>query len=174
MPELVILVSPDDTPIGVEAKLRAHEDGSLHRAVSVFVFDRRGAMLLQRRARGKYHSGGLWSNAACGHPRPDEPTLGAARRRLREEMGIECALRPAFRFTYRAELGGGMREHEVDHVFVGRCEAVPAPDPAEVEAWRWASVAEVRAELGHHPERFTVWFELALDEMIARGAHEAA
>jgi isopentenyl-diphosphate Delta-isomerase len=170
--ERVVLVDADDVPVGVQEKLRAHEDGSLHRAVSVFLFDPSGALLLQRRALAKYHSGGLWSNAACGHPRPDESTLGAARRRLREEMGLDCALRPAFRFTYRAELGGGLSEHEVDHVFVGRCDAEPEPDPAEVEAWKWMTIEDVRADLQRRPERYTAWFGLVLDEILRHRAHE--
>ena len=171
--ERVVLVDADDVPVGVQEKLRAHEDGSLHRAVSVFLFDARGAVLLQRRALAKYHSGGLWSNAACGHPRPEELPLDAARRRLREEMGIACALRPAFRFTYRADLGGGLSEHEVDHVFVGRCETEPDPDPAEVMEWKWVRLDDARADLRRRPQRYTAWFGLALDEIVARRAHDA-
>ncbi|MFL5581685.1 MAG: isopentenyl-diphosphate Delta-isomerase [Gemmatimonadaceae bacterium] len=171
--EHVVLVDADDVPVGVQEKLRAHEDGSLHRAVSVFLFDASGALLLQRRALAKYHSGGLWSNAACGHPRPDETPLGAARRRLREEMGLECALRSAFRFTYRAELGGGLSEHEVDHVFVGRCEQDPVPDPAEVSEWKWMGLEAVRDDLRRRAERYTAWFGIALEEILKRGAHEA-
>ena len=170
--ERVVLVDADDVPVGVQEKLRAHEDGSLHRAVSVFLFDARGLVLLQRRALAKYHSGGLWSNAACGHPRPDEAPLDAARRRLREEMGLDCALRAAFRFTYRAELGGGLSEHEVDHVFVGLCQSDPVPNPSEVGAWKWMGLDDVRADLRRRPGRYTAWFGLALAEILGRGAHE--
>src|SRR5687768_17165134 len=118
--EQVILVDEWNREVGADEKLRAHESGALHRAFSVFVFDAAGRLLLQRRARSKYHSGGLWSNTACGHPRPGEGTDEAARRRLREEMGFECGLREAFVFTYRAELEGGLVEHEFDQVFVGQ------------------------------------------------------
>ena len=173
--ERVVLVDERDVEIGTEEKLRAHRDAALHRAVSVFLFDGRGAVLLQRRAAGKYHSGGLWSNACCGHPRPGESAAAAAHRRLREEMGIDCPLAPVFAFTYRAELGGGLVEHEFDHVFVGRCVAEPAPDPtpdpAEVEGWRWADVEQVRADLAARPDRYTAWFRTALEELLARGAH---
>ncbi|HKJ92285.1 MAG TPA: isopentenyl-diphosphate Delta-isomerase, partial [Longimicrobiales bacterium] len=135
----VVLVDGDDRVVGVEEKWNAHLLGRLHRAFSVFVVRADGALLLQRRAPGKYHSGGLWSNAACGHPQPNEDVARAARRRLREEMGIDCALEPVSVFRYRASVGGRLSEHELDHVFVGRCEdgAVPAPDPAEVVGWRW-------------------------------------
>lgn len=166
MDERVILVDEDDAEVGAEEKMRAHRAGLLHRAFSVFVFNARGEMLLQRRASGKYHSGGLWTNTCCSHPRPGEPTAGAARRRLREEMGLDCALEEAFAFVYRAELGPDLWEHEYDHVFVGRCEAEPRPDPEEVEGWRWATVEEVRREMAEEPEAFTVWFRIAFERLV--------
>ena len=171
--ERVVLVDERDVEIGTEEKLRAHRDAVLHRAVSVFVFDDRGAMLLQRRAAGKYHSGGLWSNACCGHPRPGESPAEAAHRRLREEMGIDCPLAPVFTFTYRAELGAGLAEHEFDHVFVGQWAADPAPDPREVDGWRWVDVNVVRAELAARPDRYTAWFRAAFEGLLAHGADRA-
>ena len=161
--EQVILVDEQDRELGACAKLRAHTEGALHRAFSVFIFDRRGRLLLQRRAREKYHSGGLWSNTACGHPRPGEGTEAAARRRLREEMNLDCELREAFEFLYRAELGGELVEHEYDHVFVGTCEAEPAPDPSEVEDWRWVSMGELRRDLREEPHRYSSWLKLAVE-----------
>lgn len=171
--ERVVLVDERDVEIGTEEKLRAHRDAALHRAVSVFVFDGSGAVLLQRRAAGKYHSGGLWSNACCGHPRPGETPADAAHRRLREEMGIDCPLAPVFTFTYRAELDAGLVEHELDHVFVGRYDADPAPDPGEVEAWRWVDVELVRSELAARPDCFTAWFRTAFEELLARRANRS-
>src|ERR671913_2483251 len=141
--EEVILVDEHDRVVGAGEKLRAHREGALHRAFSVFVFDAGGRLLLQKRAREKYHSGGLWSNTACGHPRPGEPTATAARRRLREEMSLDCELREAFEFVYRAELDGALVEHEYDHVFVGTHEGDPAPDPSEVAGWRWVTMGEL-------------------------------
>ncbi|HEV2862406.1 MAG TPA: isopentenyl-diphosphate Delta-isomerase [Pyrinomonadaceae bacterium] len=161
--EQVILVDERDRELGAAEKLSAHRSGSLHRAFSVFVFDGRGRLLLQRRAGGKYHSGGLWSNTACGHPRPGEATDAAARRRLREEMGIECELREAFEFVYRAELGGALVEHEYDHVFVGLSEGEPAPDPSEVGAWRWVSMEELRGDLREAPDSYSTWLRLAVE-----------
>jgi isopentenyl-diphosphate delta-isomerase len=139
-----------------------------HRAVSVILFRGDGAMLLQQRAASKYHSPGLWSNTCCGHPRPGEETADAAARRLSEEMGFRCELRHLGRFTYRAELEGGLVEHEVDHVFVGRHDGDPRPDPREVEAWRWAEPGALREEISRDERRFTPWLTRAL-ECLERG-----
>ncbi|HEV3471368.1 MAG TPA: isopentenyl-diphosphate Delta-isomerase [Pyrinomonadaceae bacterium] len=163
MSEQVILVDEADREVGTGGKLEAHREGALHRAFSVFVFDRRGRLLLQKRAAGKYHSGGLWSNTACGHPRPGEATAEAARRRLREEMNFDCELREAFGFVYRAELRGGLVEHEYDHVFVGVYDGEPSPDAAEVEDWKWLSVEELRRGLEAEPERYSPWLRLAVE-----------
>jgi isopentenyl-diphosphate delta-isomerase len=172
--ETVVLVDSDDREVGLAPKLDAHERGVLHRAFSVFVLNERGEVLLQRRADGKYHSGGLWTNTCCGHPRPGEPVAAAASRRLREEMGFECALAPAGAFVYRADVGGGLREHEYDHVFIGRHDLPPAPDAGEASDWRWQSPGSALAEAERHPERFTPWFSLALRELIARRGAELA
>jgi isopentenyl-diphosphate Delta-isomerase len=161
--EQLILVDAEDRALGVGEKLRIHLEGSLHRAFSVFIFDGRGRLLMQKRAAAKYHSAGLWSNTACGHPRPGEATGAAARRRLREEMGLDCELRRAFEFLYRAELGGALVEHEYDHVFVGAHEGDPAPDPAEVEDWRWVSMAELRRGLSDAPQLYSAWLKLAVE-----------
>lgn len=164
-PEHVVLVDEQDVPRGASEKLRAHRDGALHRAFSILVFDGRGRLLLQKRAARKYHSPGLWTNTCCGHPRPGEATVDAARRRLREEMGIDTALRPLFTFRYRADVGGGLTENEYDHVLVGRYDGEPRPDPAEAEAWRWSALSALRGEVGRDPDRFTRWFRILLDRL---------
>lgn len=166
--ELVVLVDQADREIGTAEKLAAHRDGTLHRAFSVFVFDARGRVLLQRRAPGKYHSGGLWSNSCCGHSRPGEAVIDAARRRLREEMGFDCALEPAGAFTYRASLDHGLIEHEYDHVFVGRFDGDPAPDPAEVAEWQWMAVSELMVALDRDERNYTVWLKPALARAVVR------
>lgn len=159
----VLLVDDHDREVGRSEKLVAHERGLLHRAVSVFAFDASGALLLQRRAAGKYHSGGLWSNTACTHPRPNEGTERAARRCVLEEMGVACAsIAPAFAFTYRAAVSPTLVEHELDHVFVARVTQLPAPNVEEVESWRAVPLAEVERECTLHASRFTVWFPMAL------------
>lgn len=170
--ERVVLVDENDVERGSAEKLRAHADGALHRAFSVLVVNRRGELLLQRRAAEKYHSGGLWSNACCGHPRPGEDTARAARRRLREEMGFECDLTRLFGFRYRAALGNGLWENEYDHVFIGLHDADPRPDPGEVEGWRWEGPEALRREVAAAPERYTHWLPLVLERLF--GAREGA
>lgn len=165
----VILVDADDAPVGTAEKLAAHRTGRLHRAFSVLVLNQRDELLLQRRARGKYHSGGLWSNTCCSHPRPGESTLEAAHRRLREEMGFDCPLSTACSFVYRADVGNGLIEHEYDHIFLGRLDATPEPDPREVEEWRWVSLPELRRDLARRPGRYTFWFRVVLEELAGRG-----
>jgi isopentenyl-diphosphate delta-isomerase len=166
--EQVVLVDTDDVPVGVSRKLDAHVAGLLHRAFSVFVFDDDGRMLLQQRALSKYHSAGLWSNTCCSHPRPGEDVAAAAHRRLVEEMGFDCTLDSAFAFVYRADVGGGLIEHEYDHVFVGRFAGRPVPDPREVAAWRWIAPFELHHALRLHPDRFTFWFRIAWARLQAR------
>lgn len=160
--EQVILVDDTDRELGAGLKLPVHRRGDLHRAISVFVFDEQHRLLLQQRALTKYHSPGLWSNTCCGHPRPGESVLETAHRRLREEMGIDCPLVPAFTFLYRVELDNGLIEHEFDHVFTGRHVGSPNPNPAEVAAWRWERFAEVAEDQDRHPERYTAWFRIML------------
>ena len=167
--ERVVLVDADDHEIGTEAKLRSHQTGVLHRAVSVFLFDENHRLLLQCRADDKYHSPGLWSNTCCSHPRPDEAVLDAARRRLMEEMGIECELRPAFSFIYRADLGNGLIEHELDHVFLGTFAGAPRLNAKEAKAWAWMSLTSLMPDCRARPERYTAWLPLALTELGARG-----
>ena len=167
--EQLILVDAFDRELGVGEKMQVHRAGALHRAFSVFVFDGRGRLLMQKRAADKYHSAGLWSNTACGHPRPGEATKAAARRRLREEMGFDCELREAFQFLYRAELDGALVEHEYDHVFVGTYEGDPAPDPSEVEEWRWVSISELLRGLSERPHLYSRWLKLAVEGEHWRG-----
>lgn len=175
--EHLILVDAQDRELGSVEKMQAHLEGALHRAFSVFVFDDDKRLLLQKRAISKYHSGGLWSNTACGHPRPGETTIGAAHRRLREEMGFDCELHKAFEFIYRAELDGALVEHEYDHVFFGTHDGDPAPEPSEVEDWRWIGMDELRRRLLEEPQFYSYWLKLAvegdhwraLDEFVGDG-----
>ena len=168
MSEHVILVDRRDRATGTEEKMSVHRSGRLHRAFSAIVLNDADEMLLQRRAADKYHSGGLWSNTCCSHPRPGEEIVEAGRRRLAEEMGFECDLEPAFEFIYRTELAGGLVEHEYDHVLLGRWNGTPHPDPAEVDDWRWVPLDELRQEVARYPTRFTYWFRVALRELDDR------
>ena len=167
--ERVVTVDTDDREIGAVEKMAAHREGILHRAFSIFVFDDAGRMLLQQRAQQKYHSGGLWTNTCCSHPRPGEPIAEAAHRRLREEMGFDCPLETAFSFIYRADLDHELTEHEYDHVLIGRYSGDPVPNAAEVDDWKWTPLPEVCAAVAERPETFTVWFRIALKELTNRG-----
>ena len=166
--EWVVLVDTEDRVLGEMEKLEAHEKGALHRAFSVFVVNEAGQLLLQQRAWSKYHSGGLWTNTCCSHPRPGESVDAAAERRLMEEMGMRCDLSPAFHFVYRSELDQGLVEHELDHVFIGRSSAVPVVNPEEVAGYRYADWDDVEREMAEAPERFTVWFRICFAEVRRR------
>ena len=154
----VILVDASDRAIGAAPKLAAHRKGLLHRAVSVQLRDQSGRLLLQKRHIGKYHSGGLWSNTCCSHPRPGEDTAAAAQRRLQEEMGISCPLTPLFTTCYRAVLDNAMTENEMVHCFGGFYVGEVRPNPTEAEDHSWIHVDNLRREVNEHPERYSAWF----------------
>ncbi|MEX0752952.1 MAG: isopentenyl-diphosphate Delta-isomerase [Xanthobacteraceae bacterium] len=156
--DMVILVDAGDRPLGTAPKLDAHRRGLTHRAVSALVRNSAGLILLQRRAAGKYHSAGLWTNACCSHPRPDESAAAAAQRRLAEEMGVDCPLIPLFTTRYRAAVSNDLIEDEVVHVFAGIHDGRVTPDAAEVSEWKWMPLPELAADQLTHPERYTVWF----------------
>ncbi len=164
--EQVILVDENDNPIGTAEKLRAHREGLRHRAFSVFIFYD-GLLLLQQRAKGKYHSPNLWTNTCCSHPRPGEDIVEAGQRRLQEEMGLKVALTAVGRFHYIAHFNNGLTENEVDHVLVGNIhQQFITPNKAEVAAYRWVSLAELRKELTDIPEKFTPWLTDALEIIV--------
>jgi isopentenyl-diphosphate Delta-isomerase len=164
--ERVVLVNERDEPLGTEAKTRAHKDGVLHRAFSVFVLNASGQLLIQRRSLTKYHSRGLWSNTCCGHPRPGETIEQASRRRLKEEMGFAVKLTELFGFLYQTKLEDGLSEHEYDHVLLGWFEGVPTPDPAEVAEWKWVDIPALVKDLKRQPEIYTYWLRIAFDQFV--------
>lgn len=166
--EEIILVDENDNPIGFETKLKAHEDGGkLHRAFSVFIFDSAGRMLLQRRAKTKYHFGGLWSNACCSHPKRGEELEDAARVRLQQEFGFHTELEEVFSFTYRAsDVESGLTEYEFDHVFYGEFDGDPRPNQDEIDDWKWVDLSELVADIESNPNNYTPWFRIALHQVI--------
>lgn len=161
----VILVDEDDKQIGLMEKMEAHRKSRLHRAFSIFIFNSKGEMLLQRRAAGKYHSAGLWTNACCSHPLPNEETREAAHRRLKEELGFNAPIRKIFDFIYRADLENGLSEHEFDHVFAGVYDGPVEPNPLEVSSYKYLALDEIAAAVQRYPEQFTYWFRLAFDQV---------
>lgn len=164
--EQVILVDENDQEIGLMDKMEAHEKGLLHRAFSVFIFNTKGEMLLQRRAASKYHSPNLWTNTCCSHPRKNETGLEAANRRLMEEMGMTCQLNYAFQFTYKVALDQGLYEHELDHVYIGTSDNKPVINPAEVSEFTYQSIDTILAQIKTNPEDYTEWFKICLNEVL--------
>ena len=157
----VILVNEQDEAIGVMEKMEAHEKALLHRAFSVFIFNKDGLMLLQQRAMSKYHSPGLWTNACCSHPNPDEAVKDAALRRLHEELGFTTKVEKAFHFTYKAAFDNGLTEHEFDHVFVGVYDGTLQLNKEEVRAITYKSMNEIADDLQTAPQVYTEWFKIA-------------
>ncbi len=160
--EIIILVDRHDKKIGTEEKMKVHKEGKLHRAFSIFVFNSKGELLLQKRAKSKYHSGGLWTNTCCSHPRQGESLEEAAHRRLKEEMGFDCRLKEIFSFTHKAKFANGLIENEFDHVFLGKFDGKPKSNPKEVEDWKWVSIDKLKKDISREPGKYAVWFKIAL------------
>lgn len=158
----VILVNGFDEAIGSMEKMEAHEKALLHRAFSVFLFNKKGEMLLQKRAATKYHSPSLWTNACCSHPMPGEATEEAALRRLQEELGCTAIVQKAFHFTYKAEFDNGLTEHEFDHVFIGEYEGAMQLNTEEVSEVCYKSITVIKDEIAHDAGSYTEWFKIAL------------
>ena len=161
--ENVVLVDRNDNPMGLMPKLEAHEKGVLHRAFSVFILNRKGQLMLQRRALDKYHSPGLWTNTCCSHPRESESIIEAGLRRLKEEMGFTTPLEPMFSFIYKSKFDNGLREHEFDHVLLGYYDKPPFINAIEVSEWKWMSLEKIILEIKNKPEDFTVWFKIIFE-----------
>lgn len=172
--EYVILVDEQGNSTGTMEKMQAHREGVLHRAFSIFIFNDRNELLLQRRAVEKYHSGGLWTNSCCSHPRPDEFLGDAASRRLAEELGFTTRLEEVFSFTYHASFDNGLTEHEFDHVLVGYYSGTVSPNPSEVEGYAWWSMQQVADKLHADPGFFTAWFRIVFPRIAAWWQHNTA
>lgn len=164
MSEHILTVDEQDIETGYMEKMEVHKKGVLHRAFSVMIFNDKGEMLLQKRAKRKYHSPGLWSNSCCSHQRKGETLAEAVTRRIREELGISCDCKEVFQFKYMAEFDNGLIEHELDHVFIGQYNGIVFPNEEEVEEIRWVSYDRLRKEMREHPEYFTYWFQILLKQ----------
>lgn len=167
--EEVIIVDADDNALGTMEKLKAHQDGVLHRAFSVLLFNDNDELLIHQRAASKYHSPSLWTNSYCSHPKPGETTEDAAIRRAMEEMGIACSPQFLYKFLYEVAFDNDLIEHELDHVFIGRFNGVPSPNPEEVSDWKYISMEQLLEDVRQQPSAYTHWFKLILqhDEMRA-------
>lgn len=165
MKEEVILVNENDEALGAMEKMEAHLKAVLHRAFSVFIFNEKGEMLLQQRAKHKYHSGGLWTNACCSHPRPGEETMDAAKRRLQEEMGFQTPLKKITDFIYKTELENGITEFEFDHLLAGTYDGPVKMNSEEVSDFCYKEIQEIKQSLQSHPQKYTIWFQLAFPKV---------
>jgi isopentenyl-diphosphate delta-isomerase len=161
----VILVNEQDQQIGTMEKMEAHQKGLLHRAFSIFIFNSKGGLLLQQRAAGKYHNGGLWTNTCCSHPLPGEEVLNAANRRLLEEMGFTTSLSPAFNFIYNATFANGLTEHEYDYVFTGTYDGKITINESEVSDYCFKTINDIEDSIQRHPQKYTEWFKIAFPQI---------
>lgn len=164
--EHVILVDPNDQEIGLMEKMEAHEKGLLHRAFSVFIFNDKNEFLLHQRADSKYHSGGLWTNTCCSHPKSGENIIDAGKRRLIEEMGFSAELKSVHSFIYKAKLDNNLTEHEYDHILIGHFNNKPEPNPLEVKNWKWMKYNEISTDLKNNPNNYTFWFKIAFAKLV--------
>ena len=163
--EHVILVDEHDNEVGTMEKMEAHQKGKLHRAFSILLFNSRGELLLQKRSKKKYHSGGLWTNTCCSHPLPGESMVVATQRKLIQEMGIHPPLAFAFKFIYQTRLSPGLIEHECDHVFFGTFDGRPLINKEEVEDWRFVDLDWLRNDMAKAPELYTYWFGVIINRL---------
>ncbi len=163
--EEVVLVDQNNNVIGYMEKMEAHEKGLLHRAFSVFIFNSNNELLLQQRAISKYHSGGLWTNTCCSHPRKNEKFIDAANRRLVEEMGMSVELEKAFSFTYKADLDHNLIEHELDWVFIGKSDDLPVINKEEVESYKYINFQDLVKDIDDNPDVYTEWLKICLNKV---------
>ncbi len=156
--EKVVLVDKNDKEVGLKEKIKAHEDGDLHRAFSAFVFNKKNELMIQKRALDKYHNGGLWSNTCCSHPRQDETVKDAGERRLQEEMGFDCELKDVGSIIYKKKFSNGLTEHEYDYVLIGRYDDEPILNQEEAMDWKWISLDELKNDMDNNKNKYTYWF----------------
>lgn len=167
MVDYVVLVNKKDQEIGTMEKMEAHQKGLLHRAFSVFILNSKGEMLIHRRALGKYHSPGLWTNTCCSHPRPNETVLDAANRRLDEEMGMGESLSEVVSFVYHHKFDNGLVEHEFDHILTGISDALPSINEDEVDSYKYMGIEELEQSMKQNPDDYSIWFKLAYPKLKA-------
>ena len=168
MIEYVILVDENDQQIGLMEKIEAHEKAALHRAFSVFIFNKKGELMLQQRAAHKYHSPLLWTNTCCSHQRNGETNLEAGKRRLQEEMGFVTSLSEVFSFIYKAPFDNGLTEHELDHVLIGYFDNRPIINKDEAEDYKWMLLEDVKSDMEKNPSIYTEWFKIIFKESFSK------
>lgn len=162
---MIIKVDENDNKIGEIEKLRAHKEGVLHRAFSIFILNNEGEMLLQKRAESKYHGGGLWSNTCCSHPTKNDNIVSQAKKRLKEEMGFSAEMGKLGEVKYNLDVGD-LIEHEYDHLFIGTYNEKVNPNPEEVSDYKWVPLYEIEKDIEENPKKYTPWFKVLFPEVI--------
>lgn len=161
----VVLVDVNDKELGTMEKLQVHQLGLLHRAFSVFIFNSKDELLIHKRAEGKYHSGGLWTNSCCSHPFLNESYTNAAVRRVKEELGMTISeVEKVGVLIYKVKLDQGLIEHEYDYILVTKSDEVPNLNPEEASDFKYESVDSIRKQMQEEPDKFTFWFKKILLE----------
>ena len=145
-------------------KMEAHIKGILHRAFSVIIFNNNGDIMLQKRARTKYHTPGLWSNTCCSHQRDNEDNITAGKRRLYEEMGFTTQLQNFDSFIYKVSFSNGLIEHEFDHILTGVYNGIPNLNKKEVDQWKWVSIDYLYHDINNNPDNYTAWFKIIINK----------
>lgn len=162
MSEQIILVDKNDEQIGTGEKLDVHKKGLLHRAFSIYIFNTENKLMLQKRTSDKYHCGGLWTNTTCSHPRMGEKMEDAIHRRLQEEMGFDTELEKVTEFIYKVPFDNGLTEHEYLHVYFGRYNQPPDPNPKEAEDWKWITISDLEKAIETEKDSYTYWMKKTL------------
>lgn len=164
--QYVTLVDTNNVECGICEKIQAHREKSLHRAFSVFIFNDKGELLVQKRAEKKYHSGNLWSNSCCSHPREGADLISEVKERVRCELGVECKnIRKMFDIIYDVKLGE-MFEYEYDHVYFADYVSGDNADPDEVQDVKWTSLHDLYEDIRLNPEHYTYWLKKILNDKV--------
>ncbi len=162
--EMLVLVDEDDNQIDTGPKMQVHLQGKLHRAFSIFIYNKKGELLIQKRADMKYHSAGLWANSCCGHPRLNEENIIAAKRRLYEELGFSCDLSKITEICYNLPLENGLYEHEYTHIFAGVYDGHMEPNTEEVSAIKWINPQDLINDFKVNQQNYARWFALYIEK----------
>ena len=162
----IVKVDEHDNEIGEIEKIEAHKAPILHRAFSVFIINDKNEMLIQQRAFNKYHSGGLWANACCSHPRVGEEVISSAKERMKDEIGVSCELKELFTFIYETKFSDNLYEHELDHVLLGHHNGPFVMNKEEVNDLKWISYKELAKDLEKHPDKYASWFKIAAPKVL--------
>ena len=167
--ETLILVDEHDQEIGTALKEDCHlGDGLLHRAFSVFIFNDKKEVLMQQRSKEKMLWGRFWSNSCCSHPRLGETIGNAAHRRVKEELSLETNLDFLYKFKYQEQFLNIGSEHELCHVFIGKCNQEPKVDSSEISDWKYLSIEELTRSIEENPSEFTPWLKIEWSEIIGK------